>query len=187
MGKWRSSSHGGGRKPFPGTGCDLSPLFSPPRYYGPAICRKLRRFLASGCSTYCEGRLRSPQVENTTSHDISRASRRDVVRRAGWITGAKRTFCPGKPSYLMRRNMDLPTPRIISSARPRSAGTPECTRRPGKRSTVVIADSGTAVELLVFPPGEPVDRETCFRYRGTVWKITGKRDSGILVAEPCRH
>jgi hypothetical protein len=83
--------------------------------------------------------------------------------------------------------MDLPTPRIISSARPPSAGTPECTRRPAKRSTVVIADSGTAVELLVFPPGEPVDRETCFRYRGTVWKITGKRDSGILVAEPCRH
>jgi hypothetical protein len=83
--------------------------------------------------------------------------------------------------------MNLTTPRIISYARPHSAGTPECTRRPATRSTVVIADSGTAVELLVFPPGEPVDRETCFRYRGTVWKITGKRDSGVLVAEPSRH
>lgn len=83
--------------------------------------------------------------------------------------------------------MNLTTPRIISSARPHSAGTPECTRRPSKRSTVVIADSGTAVELLVFPPEEPVGRETCFRYRGTVWKIAGRRDSGILVAEPSRH
>ena len=83
--------------------------------------------------------------------------------------------------------MNLTTPRIISCARPQSVATPECTRRPAKRSTVVIADSGTAVELLVFPPGEPVDHETCFRYRGTVWKITGKRDSGILVAEPSRH
>jgi hypothetical protein len=103
------------------------------------------------------------------------------------ITGAERTFCRGNPSYLMRRNMNLTTPRIISYTRPHPAGTTESTRRPAKRSTVVIADSGTTAELLVFAAGEPVDRETRFRYRGTVWKITGKRDSGILVAEPSRH
>lgn len=83
--------------------------------------------------------------------------------------------------------MNLTNPRIISHARPQSADTAECTRRPSTRSTVVIADSGTAVELLVFPPGEPVGSETCFRYHGILWKITGKRDSGVLVAEPSRH
>jgi hypothetical protein len=43
------------------------------------------------------------------------------------------------------------------------------------------------VELLVFPSGEPVDRGTQFHYRGTIWEITGKRDSGIMMAEPSRH
>ena len=79
------------------------------------------------------------------------------------------------------------TPHIIGGARPHSEGRPESTRRPATRSTVVIADSGATVELLVFESGEPIGRGTRFRYRGTVWEITGKRDSGILVAEPSRH
>jgi hypothetical protein len=79
------------------------------------------------------------------------------------------------------------TPHIIGGAQPHSAGRPEYPRRPAGRSTLVIADSGATVELLVFPSGEPVDCGTRFRYRGTIWEITGKRDSGILVAEPSRH
>jgi len=78
-------------------------------------------------------------------------------------------------------------PRIISPVRPHSAGNPECGHRPASRSTVVIADSGAMVELLVFPSNEPVGRGTRFHHRGTVWEITGRRDSGILVAEPSRH
>ena len=76
------------------------------------------------------------------------------------------------------------TPHIIGGAQPQSAGRLECPSRPAGRSTVVIADSGAMVELLVFPSGEPVDPGTRFRYRGIVWVITGKRDSGIMVAEP---
>ena len=79
------------------------------------------------------------------------------------------------------------TPHIIGGAQPHSAGRPECTRRPAGRLTLVIADSGAMVELLVFPSGEPVDRGTQFHYRGTIWEITGKRDSGIMMAEPSRH
>ena len=83
--------------------------------------------------------------------------------------------------------MKLLTPRIIDGLRPHSTGDLERDRPPASRSTVVIADSGAAVELLIFPPGEPVDHGTRFRYQGAVWEITGKRDSGILVAEPSRH
>ena len=79
------------------------------------------------------------------------------------------------------------TPHIIDGVQPHSAGTPECIRRSAGRSRVVIADSGATVELLVFPSGDPIARGTRFRYRGTVWEITGMRDSGILVAEPSRH
>ncbi len=78
-------------------------------------------------------------------------------------------------------------PRIIDGVRPHSTANLECDRQPASRSTLVIADSGATVELLVFESGEPIDRGTRFRYRGTVWEITGKRDSGILVAEPSRH
>ena len=87
----------------------------------------------------------------------------------------------------MRRGLKLMTPHIIGGAQLHSAGRPECTRRPTGRSTLVIADSGATVELMVFPSGEAVDRGTRFRYRGTIWEITGKRDSGIMVAEPSRH
>ena len=45
--------------------------------------RTQRCFLASGCSTYRKYAHRAPQVENAASHDISPASRRDVVRYAG--------------------------------------------------------------------------------------------------------
>ncbi len=78
-------------------------------------------------------------------------------------------------------------PRIIGGVRPHPAGSLECNRQPATRATVVIADSGAMVELLVFPSEEPVDCGTRFHYRGIVWEITGKRDSGILVAEPSRH
>jgi hypothetical protein len=53
------------------------------------------------------------------------------------------------------------------------------------RATIVIADSGGEAELIVFPAGEAVAEGTQFRYRGTIWVITGgRRDSGLLVAEP---
>jgi len=56
------------------------------------------------------------------------------------------------------------------------------------RVTVVIADSGAAAEVLVFPPDEPIAKGGEFNYRGTTWVITGsRRDSGILVAEPAAH
>jgi len=49
----------------------------------------------------------------------------------------------------------------------------------------VIADSGTTAELLVFPAAERLGRGSKFRYRETLWLVTGhRRDSGILVAEP---
>ena len=58
----------------------------------------------------------------------------------------------------------------------------------GRRSRIVIADSGVMAEVLVFPPGEPLDRGTVFRHRGTTWVVTGmRRDSGILVARPEAH
>ncbi len=79
------------------------------------------------------------------------------------------------------------TPYIIGGVQPHSARSQEFIRRPAGRSRVVIADSGTTVELLAFPSGDPITRGTRFRYRGAVWEITGKRDSGILVAEPSRH
>jgi hypothetical protein len=54
--------------------------------------------------------------------------------------------------------------------------------------TVVIVDSGTTAEVLVFSPDEPIARGGEFNYRGTTWVITGaRRDSGILVAEPTTH
>jgi len=52
----------------------------------------------------------------------------------------------------------------------------------------VIADSGTTAELLVFPTADRLRRGSKFRYRETIWVVTGhRRDSGILVAEPSAH
>lgn len=79
------------------------------------------------------------------------------------------------------------THRIIVDARPDQTGNQEDSPHPTGRSTLVIADSGAVAEVLVFPSREPVGPGTHFRYRGAVWEITGKRDSGILVAEPSRH
>ena len=78
--------------------------------------------------------------------------------------------------------------RILSGARP-AASDPaaRATVRDG-RETVVIADSGTEAEVLVFPPGEAVRQGLEFRHRGTTWVIMGcSRDSGVLVAEPSTH
>ena len=45
--------------------------------------RTQRSFLASGCSTYCQVRLRAPRVENTAGHGTSLPSRRKLMRNAG--------------------------------------------------------------------------------------------------------
>jgi hypothetical protein len=56
------------------------------------------------------------------------------------------------------------------------------------RGTVVIADSGSTAEVLVFSSDEPIARGAKFSHRGTTWEITGaRRDSGVLVAEPAAH
>jgi hypothetical protein len=56
------------------------------------------------------------------------------------------------------------------------------------RETVVIADSGSKAEVLVFSSDEPIVKGAKFHYRGTTWEITGaRRDSGVLVAEPAAH
>ena len=78
-------------------------------------------------------------------------------------------------------------PHIIGGVQPHSADGMETNRQPATRSTVVIADSGAMVELLVFPSEEPVALGARFHYCGNVWEITRKRDSGILVAEPSRN
>lgn len=57
-----------------------------------------------------------------------------------------------------------------------------------RRFKVVIADSGDAAEVLVFPADEPIAKGGVFHHRGATWIITGsRRDSGILVAEPTAH
>lgn len=79
-------------------------------------------------------------------------------------------------------------PRILKRVR-RAAndGSDWAAARVG-RVKVVIADSGTAAEVLVFSPDESIAKGAEFRYRGTLWVITGaRRDSGILVAEPAAH
>ena len=77
--------------------------------------------------------------------------------------------------------------RIISGARPHVPADAD-TGGVMKRSRMVIADWGPTAELLVFPPGEPVDTGARFHYRGSIWVITGRRrDSRILVAEPAAN
>ena len=59
---------------------------------------------------------------------------------------------------------------------------------PRGRSAVVVADSGAAAEVLVFPPAEKMTRGSQFQHQGALWVVTGnRRDSGILVATPVRH
>jgi len=58
----------------------------------------------------------------------------------------------------------------------------------GRGGTVVIADSGSEAEVLVFPPGQLVRCGVEFDYRGTTWVVAAeRRDSGVLVAEPVAH
>lgn len=78
--------------------------------------------------------------------------------------------------------------RIFSGARPTANDPAARGTVRSSRETVVIADSGTQAEVLVFPPGEAVRQGLQFRHRGTTWVITGRRrDSGVLVAEPSAH
>jgi len=75
---------GGDRLPCVRRGnTDSQPVLLTTALLRPALCSDLRCFLASGCSTYCKYALRAPQVEKPTSHYISRASRREVVRSTG--------------------------------------------------------------------------------------------------------
>ena len=78
-------------------------------------------------------------------------------------------------------------PRIIKRVEPDAWGESDSPRR-RTRATVVIADSGTEAEVLVFAAGEDVAAGSEFRYRGTLWVVTGaRRDSGVMVAEPKSH
>jgi hypothetical protein len=78
--------------------------------------------------------------------------------------------------------------RIISGAHPVSATGQEVLAGHGRRANLVIADWGRAAELLVFPAEEPVGVGAAFRYRGSIWVISGfRKDSNIMVAEPTSH
>ena len=82
----------------------------------------------------------------------------------------------------------LLTAKILKGAHPAAIDGPGGMSVRGGRPTVVIADFGSEAEVLVFPPGEAVERGVQFRYRGTTWIITGtRRDSGLFVAEPFTH
>ena len=76
-------------------------------------------------------------------------------------------------------------PHAIRETQPRPADRADWKGESVLRSNLVIADSGATAELLVFPSDEWLGRGAQFRYRETVWVVTGhRRDSGILVAEP---
>ena len=75
--------------------------------------------------------------------------------------------------------------RILTGARSMAKSDTRAADVGRRRTTMVIADSGTAAEVLVFADGEVVESGARFRYRDTLWTITtARRDSGILVAEP---
>jgi hypothetical protein len=76
-------------------------------------------------------------------------------------------------------------PHVIRETQPRRVDGTDWSREQGGRSNLVIADSRTSAELLLFPASERLARGSRFRYREMVWVVTGsRRDSGILVAEP---
>jgi hypothetical protein len=53
-----------------------------------------------------------------------------------------------------------------------------------QRAIVVIADTGSSAELLLFAAENPIGPGSLFRYRGGTWMVTNRRrDSGVLVAE----
>ncbi|MCW8983877.1 MAG: hypothetical protein OQK55_00930 [Thermoanaerobaculales bacterium] len=79
-------------------------------------------------------------------------------------------------------------PRVLKQARRAMNDGSTWTATRERRETVVIADSGTMAEVLVFSPDEQIAKGAEFHYRGTTWIITGtRRDSGVLVAEPSAH
>jgi hypothetical protein len=76
-------------------------------------------------------------------------------------------------------------PHVIREKGRRSADGADWNEESGGRSNLVIADSGTTAELLVFPSAGRLAQGSKFRYREILWVVTGhRRDSGILVAEP---
>jgi hypothetical protein len=55
----------------------------------------------------------------------------------------------------------------------------------GGRTAVVIADSGTSADVVVFPSSVAIAPGVRFRYGDGLWVITGeRRDSGVYVATP---
>lgn len=79
-------------------------------------------------------------------------------------------------------------PRIFKCARGAANDGADWPAAREGRETVVIADSGSTAEVLVFSPDEQIAQGGEFHYLGTTWVITGaRRDSGILVAEPAAH
>ncbi len=79
-------------------------------------------------------------------------------------------------------------PRIFKHARGAANDGSDCPAAREGRETVVIADSGSTAEVLVFSADEQIAQGGEFHYRGTTWVVTGaRRDSGILVAEPSAH
>ncbi len=76
-------------------------------------------------------------------------------------------------------------PHVIREKRQRPAEGTKWDGERGRRSNLVIADSGTTAEILVVPATERLALGSQFRFREIVWVVTGhRRDSGILVAEP---
>jgi len=57
-------------------------------------------------------------------------------------------------------------------------------KRPGRKS-VVVADDGASVALVLLNPGQSTATGARFDHRGRTWEVRGLRaDSGVLVAEP---
>jgi hypothetical protein len=56
------------------------------------------------------------------------------------------------------------------------------------RRIVVIADTGSSAELLLFSADDSIGPGSLFRYHGGTWMVvSGRRDSGVLVAEPVEN
>ena len=71
----------------------------------PAMHRTQRSFLASGCSTYCQVRLRVRRVVNTAGHGTSLPSRRKLMRNAG---------CPSS----LQSEKRTQRPKLVAIAKP---------------------------------------------------------------------
>jgi hypothetical protein len=68
-----------------------------------------------------------------------------------------------------------------------TAGNPGELKR-GRRTSVVIADSGNSASVVAFPSSVIVAPGAQFRYGDGRWVVTGeRRDSGVFVARPIGH